>query len=197
MRELVVKYRGTCSKCGKELKIGEPAVHERYVGIFCPGCEPIDIEEIRQYKQERANIKADKYDNWANKRKVKAEATLNYNREHYTGDIAFNTQPGHIPTRARVIKQDDKAIESLEIAKKMEQKANLLRSVKVRGDADRERQAKRDEIRPVLKVGMLVDTVLYGVQEIIKINKKTILVGGYATPTMVDISFLRIPKAIL
>lgn len=36
-----------------------------------------------------------------------------HDRKHYLGDHAFNTQPGHIPLRARVIARDDQAHESL------------------------------------------------------------------------------------
>ena len=102
-----------------------------------------------------------------------ANAVLDHNREHYTSDIAFNTQPGHIPLRARIIRQNDRAFESLQKAQRMQEKANSLRHVRVAGDAERNRQAKRDAIRGRLQVGMKVDTVIYGIGTVKRINKKT------------------------
>ena len=142
MKNITVKYEGNCRKCNATLQVGSDAVYERHIGLFCPLCAPTDTEEIRAYRQEVANRKADKYTGWAQNRKEKASAILNHNRI-YTDDIAFNTQPGHIPLRARVINQNDRANESLAIAQEFEDKADNLRKVRVAGDARQKRQAKR------------------------------------------------------
>lgn len=47
---------------------------------------------------------------WAQGRASKS-AALRKSNEPYRGDHAFNTQPGHIPERARAIARDDKAFE--------------------------------------------------------------------------------------
>lgn len=197
MRKINLKYIGECRKCDATLDIGEPAIYERRVGVFCLGCAPTDPEKIRAYRQEAANRKADKYEGWAAKRREKAGAVLRSNRR-YTEDIAFNTQPGHIPLRARVIRQNDRAVESITKAHQMEEKAKGLRHVRVAGDAERKRQVRRDAIRPLLKTGMVVDTIIWGLGKVKKINKKTATIvetgvsGDYKVN--VDLANLRIVK---
>lgn len=195
MRPITVKYEGDCRKCGVRLVEGEKAVHERRVGIFCPDCAPTDPEEIRAYRQEGADRKADKYEGWAEKRESRANAALNHINKHYRGDHAFNFQPGHIPERARVIRREDRAIESLKVADGFRAKAASLRHVQVAGDAEKRRQAKREAVRAILKVGMRVDTGIYGEGVVERINKKTATIGSMGTSgtykTTVDLSFLR------
>lgn len=173
MRKLIVKYEGTCSKCNNTLEIGTEAMYEKTTGIFCVGCEPTDTEDIRAFRQVKADRKADKYEGWAEKRINEANSTLDYNRKHYTGDIAFNTQPGHIPIRAKVIAQNDKAYESLNIAKKMEEKADSLRHVRVKGDAERHYQAIADKVDTLVTVGSRIFDSCFREGTILKVNKKT------------------------
>ncbi len=195
MRSIVLRYAGECRKCGAALAVGVPAVYERRVGVFCPACGPTDPEEIRAYRQEAGDRRADRYEGWAAKRRERAEATLSHNRKHYTGDIAFCTQPGHIPLRARVNARDARAFESLRVAERFERKAKALRHVRVKGDKERQRQAKRDAIRPLLKVGMRVDTGIYGVGVVERINRKTATVGQTGASgtyrVRVDLSWVR------
>jgi len=178
MRELITKYDGECKRCGTVLEVGSPVMYEKSMGIFCMGHEPTEVEDIRNFRQIKADAKADRYEGWAEKRKEQAEKTLDYNRKHYTGDIAFNTQPGHIPLRARVIDQNDRAYESLTVANRMESKASSLRQVRVKGDAERRDIEKRTEVDTWIKPGMKVNTCHYGICPVIKVNKKTVLVGG-------------------
>jgi hypothetical protein len=198
MREITVKYDGTCRKCGADILAGTQAMYEKRVGVFCLTCAPTDTEEIREYRQEAADRKADKYDEWANKRIAKANATFKA-QERFRGDIAFNTQPGHIPFRDRLNRQAEKAFENMNVARDMKGKAASLRSsVRVKGDADRKRQEKRDRIREVLKVGMTVNTWVYGIGVVEKINKTTAKIGKCGASgsysTNVDLSFLTIIK---
>lgn len=72
--------------------------------------------------RERREAKAERLRMWAENREAKASAVIEHNRV-YTGDIAFNTQPGHIPLRARVIRQNDRAMESLSKAGEMRRRA--------------------------------------------------------------------------
>jgi hypothetical protein len=60
--------------------------------------------------RERRIARAERLRGWAEKREEKAEA-LTAQDEHYRGDHAFNTQPGHIPERARVIARSKRAFE--------------------------------------------------------------------------------------
>ena len=72
--------------------------------------------------RERREARTERLREWAHKRNVKAEAVLKAG-EHYRGDVAFNTQPGHIPERVRLIAQEHRAHESLQKAANMESKA--------------------------------------------------------------------------
>ena len=72
--------------------------------------------------RERREAKAERLQEWAAKRETRAAAVLEHNST-YTSDIAFNTQPGHIPLRARVIRQNDRALESLSKASEMRRRA--------------------------------------------------------------------------
>jgi hypothetical protein len=172
MRALIVKYQGTCKKCGKTLDIGEQAMYEKSMGIFCIGCEPKEIEEIRAFRLAKAEAKAERYKEWAEKREQKAMAQLNSNPE-IRHDWAFITQPGYIPTRARMIQADNKAHESLHIAKEMRNKAENLLNVRVAGDAERNREAKRQANDALITKGSKVYDPVFGEGIVLSIHKKS------------------------
>ena len=193
MRTITVKYTGECKKCGATLDVGSNAAYEKTTGIFCLECAPTDTEEIRTYRQERADRKADKYDEWAGKREVKAGAKLNSYPE-IRHDWAFITQPGRIPFRDRMNKSDGRALESLKVARGMRSKADSLRHVRVKGDAEKRWQGLRDLNVSRFKVGDRVNTGIYGQGTILKFNKKTVLVGNTGASgtytVKVDLAFL-------
>lgn len=193
MRTIQTKYAGECRKCSAALAVGDSVVYERRVGIFCPGCAPTDPEEIREYRQEGADRKADRLDGWAQKREEKAAATLNSNPT-VRHDWAFITQPGHIPERARMNRADDRACESLRKARQMRGRAAGIRQVRVAGDAEKNRQAERDLVKPWLRVGQKVTTAFYGEGKVKRINKKTATIcetGSSKTFTVVvDLSWI-------
>lgn len=83
------------------------------------------------YRERRLN-KAARLQAWADKRREQAEATLEADRKQYGGDIAFATQPGHIPERARMIARTERAFESLQKADEMERRA-----AEIEGQAER------------------------------------------------------------
>ena len=72
--------------------------------------------------RERREARAQRLHEWAAKRQTRAAATLKAD-ERFTGDHAFNTQPGHIPERARVIAREDRAFESIRKAEGMASRA--------------------------------------------------------------------------
>ncbi len=172
MRQLIVKYQGECKKCGQSLEVDQPAMYEKSMGIFCIGCEPKDIEEIRTFRLAKAERKAEKYEEWAEKREHKANAQLNSNPET-RHDWAFITQPGHIPMRARMIKADDRAIESLNVAEGFRNKAESLRNVRVAGDAERNRQTKREALDHLINKGSKVYDAVFGEGTVLSIHKKS------------------------
>jgi hypothetical protein len=72
--------------------------------------------------RERRLAKAERLREWAHKRRVKADAVFK-SHEPFTSDLAFNTQPGHFPLRARIIRQEDREVASLNKAADMESRA--------------------------------------------------------------------------
>ncbi len=191
MRTITVKYQGECKKCGAILEIGQQAEYEKTTGIFCVGHFPTDTEEIRAYRQERADRKADKYEEWAAKRRQKADAVFEHNKP-MTSDWAFITQPGYIPARARIIAQEDRQYESLQVAKRMEQKAESLRHVRVKGDAEKHWQTKRGMLKAVLKPGMKVIGLGSEPCEVLKVNTKTAKIKGNFGDYNQDLALLRL-----
>ncbi len=147
-------------------------MYEKSMGLFCPGCEPTDVEDIREYRTAKAQAKADRYSGWAEKREEKAEAALNSHPE-YRHDWAFITQPGHIPARAAMIASDDRAYESLQVANRMRQKAARLLDVRVAGDAERKRQATRDKLDTVITKGSRVREAIFGDGVVIGVYPKS------------------------
>jgi hypothetical protein len=172
MRQLIVKYAGQCASCGADLEIGTAAMYEKSMGIFCVGCEPTDVEEIRAAKQEKADRKADRYEGWAEKREEKATAQLN-SFPSMRHDWAFITQPGHIPARARMNKADDRARESLQKAREMKAKAHSLRHVVVAGDAERRREKVRAALDTRITKGSRVYDAVFGAGEVLGVYKKS------------------------
>lgn len=77
--------------------------------------------------RERREARAERLRGWAEKREQRAEAVFETNRP-YTSDYAFNTQPGHIPARARIIAQEDRQFESLRKAESMKSRADGIES---------------------------------------------------------------------
>jgi hypothetical protein len=172
MRTITLKYGGDCRKCGASLPVGSVAVHEKRVGVFCPNCAPSEVEEILGYRQEAADHRADKYEQWAEKRKAKASSLLRAN-EPYRGDHAFNTQPGHIPERARAIRRSEQAYEHMNTAEAFEAKAERLRHVRVAGDAARRDQARREANDAAITKGSRVFDHAFGYGVVLAIFKKS------------------------
>ncbi|MFA6111628.1 MAG: hypothetical protein WDA75_22945 [Candidatus Latescibacterota bacterium] len=73
-------------------------------------------------RRERLEAKAEKLQEWAQLRRDRAKPALDM-AEHFHGDIAFNTQPGHIPLRARLIASEDRAYASISKAGEMDSRA--------------------------------------------------------------------------
>lgn len=73
-------------------------------------------------RRERLERKLEKRHDWAASRHRKAAHGF-AQAEPYRGDVAFNTQPGHIPERARVIRATERAFEDTKMAQHHEQKA--------------------------------------------------------------------------
>lgn len=73
--------------------------------------------------RERREARAERLREWAGKREERAAAVFKAG-EPYTRDHAFNTQPGRIPFRARLIAREDRARESVTKAASMRTRAD-------------------------------------------------------------------------
>jgi len=191
MRTLISKYPGTCKKCGAAFAVGQEIAHEKMTGTFCPGCAPTDSEEIRKYRQERANAKAARYEGWAAKRRENANTVFKAD-EWAVGNTAFCTQPGKIPERERMNARHQRQYESLQVASHLESRAAGLRHIRVKGDADRRNESIRLKVLEWIKPGMMVDCGYYAPVEVLKVNKKTATVksesGGISTRELIFIT---------
>ena len=78
-------------------------------------------------RRERAVARLERRREWAAGRRDKAQACFAVGIP-YLGDVAFNTQPGHIPERARVIRATERGVENLNIADHHESKAAGIES---------------------------------------------------------------------
>ena len=74
------------------------------------------------YRQRREH-KAARLRGWASTRRERAAPIFEQARE-FRGDYAFNTQPGHIPERARLIAREDRAYASINKATEMDRRAS-------------------------------------------------------------------------
>jgi hypothetical protein len=190
MKTITVKYDGVCRKCGAALVIGQQAAYERITGMFCHGCVPTDPEEIRAYRQERADAKAERYQGWADKRRKRAASVFKAD-SWADGNTAFNTQPGHIPGRAQMIARHDRQFESLRTAEKFEDKAASFRApVAVKGDAAARDERARLKVLEWLRVGMVVDCGYCAPVTILKINKKTARVKSQFGESVRELIFI-------
>jgi len=81
--------------------------------------------------RERRLARAERLRDWAGRRVARANADLALGAP-YHDDHAFNTQPGHIPERARLIAREDRAFRSLDKADAM-----AARAASIEAAADR------------------------------------------------------------
>lgn len=181
MRQLILKYGGECRACGAELVSGHLAGYEKRVGIFCPGCTPTDPEVIRQYRQEGADRRADKLDSWAESRERESERRFGAADEAVAGIpfgqpilVGHHSERRHRSALARCDANMRKGWESSNVAREHREKADSLRAgVRVKGDAERAREAEREEVRAWLVKGLRVTSPLWGPSTVVKVNKKT------------------------
>src|SRR3990167_8206779 len=73
-------------------------------------------------RRERAIARLERRREWAAGRREKAAACFSRG-DPYRGDVAFNTQPGHIPERARVIAAIDRGVQHSNMADHHDSKA--------------------------------------------------------------------------
>lgn len=174
MKQITVKYLGACQNCGAELAPGTLANWEKRTGIFCPGCTPTTPEEIRHFRRVKAEKKADRLRQKAARLDKQAdEKQRAFNR--CRKDLAWLTQPGHIPGRERALNNYDKGIDLHQQADATRARADslMIHSSRVAGDAERKRQAKREAADKIITKGARVKDPVFGLGEIVGVYKKS------------------------
>ncbi len=193
MRPITTKYPGVCKRCEKPVEQGIEAFYEKSMGIFHVGCEPKDTEEIRHFRKIKADAKADKILQRVDRLTTEAKLKLK-SCEPFTSDIAFNTQPGHIPFRAKIIKREEKALKMLTEAESLESKAEAMRNVRVAGDAERKREEQRRQMDLMVHIGTKVYSPLYrrygSIQRILRKSYRVKFDDGWVAS--IDKTYLKI-----
>lgn len=141
--------------------------------------KPMTVDEIRAYRQNKADRKAERLERWAESRERTAEE-LDKQVKPFVSDWSFVTQPITSNSGGRAFKRFrdkisnkiDKKHELLNEADDLRERAERLRnSVSVKGDAERKRQAIRDANDEIIKVGSRVFSFSFGNGEVVKVNK--------------------------
>lgn len=144
--------------------------------------------------KERALAKSKQYREWATKKMEKAkEIYANYSAEMKDFDWTQPILKGHHSQRRheKIYERRNsihaKVNEMEAHAKRMFEKADNLEAFANtnKGDAERKRQAERDENDKNIKVGDMVKTI-YGMKEVLKINKKTYTIKGESHNFTID-----------
>jgi len=137
--------------------------------------EAMKIEEQREIKKEKAERKAKRIEARARRLLKAAQRIEDSWPKGIIHDIAFITQPGHIPLRAKINRQHDKVLRLREEAKKLFEKAENIRiyGSRVKGDAERAREEKREKLDQDVQIGSRVFCPIYGWGEVLKIFKKS------------------------
>ena len=135
-------------------------------------------EELREHRQEILDRRSEKYEERAKKKLEKAEK-LDKELDPYK-DWQFVTQPilvgHHSEKRHRNLKRKisnkmDKIQELRNEAKELMEKTG--RKARVKGDAERARQKKREELDKVIVKGSKVVDFAFGLGVVTRVNKKT------------------------
>ena len=137
--------------------------------------EAMNIEEQRKIKKEKAERKARRVESRARRLLKEAQRIEDSWPKDVIHDIAFLTQPGRFPFRERFFRQQDKVLKLRAEAKKLFEKAENIRiyGSRVKGDAERAREEKREKLDKEVQVGSRIFCPLYGWGEVLKIFKKS------------------------
>lgn len=141
-----------------------------------------NTEDIRAMRQARATSRAQRLRAIASGWDKKADQER-AKHENFTSDYSFITQPllvGHHSyhrmkkLRDRIGKQMDREMEYSIKAKSYRDRADRLENhVVVKGDAERRRQAKREQLDSLVTIGTRVFDAIFGEAEVVRINKKS------------------------
>lgn len=180
LRQAIASYprragRDTLAERDIALMTARAEAHERAAQLAASGDRQMTTQKARWA------AKASRYTNSAARLTEAASAALSARNT----DWAFASQPGHIPARAREIARTDRAMEMLAKADAMNAKAAQLSRMATtnKGDAESARQAARERLESV-QPGQMVTSFLYGVREVVRVNRKTFSVRDSFGGTM-------------
>lgn len=177
MRTITAKFDSECRACGHEVNKGDSVSYEKRIGVFHPACEP-EGEELRNYRQERIDKRNERLRGRANK--LRSESVRIYKQdERKFGDIAFCTQPGHIPERARAIKRREKAMRLDAEADAIE--PTITYPAQVKGDAEARRERRRESVKQWAAPGVEAFDYVFGNVTILKVYKKSARIRNQRT----------------
>ena len=128
-----------------------------------------------------------------------AKAKRMFDAANTAGNTAFNTQPGRLAGRARMNAQTQRSFELMQkAAEQRSRAANLERLATAnKGDAAKGRASKADAVKAShkgLKKGDVIEGVLYGEREVVKVNAKSVTVKGGLKNFTIPWEFIK-PKA--
>lgn len=133
-----------------------------------------EIERLRAYRQEKANRKAERIKDWGES-KLRQAQELEDSIPEYAHDWAYITQPGHIPGRDKINRKQEKIFRLREEGKAQIERGRRIEKygARVKGDAERERQAKREEQDKAIGKGSRVHDFCFGDGEVTRVNTKS------------------------
>jgi len=136
-----------------------------------------DSEETRKIRHQRIEKTKNKcarimYSIWIRFKEIKQ---LEEELKPYEGDIALATQPGHIPLRERLNRKKEKIFRLRKEIRELEEKLKntVHYKTRIKGDAEKAYQEKREENDKVIDEGTQIQCALYGEGKVVKVNKKT------------------------
>lgn len=140
----------------------------------------------RMTQKERWLNRANVYERAA-QRNMERIAQIERKHAPYRGDIAFNTQPGRIPARERMIREQERGFELRKKAQAQLQRARELRNLATtnKGDAERKRQTQRDAV--TVEKGARISTLMYGPGRVVRVNKKTVSYYSEQTGSVINV----------
>jgi hypothetical protein len=140
----------------------------------------------RMTQKERWLNRANVYERAA-QRNMERIAQIERKHAPYRGDIAFNTQPGRIPLREQMLREQERGFELRKKAQAQLQRARELRNLATtnKGDAERKRQTQRDAV--TVEKGARISTLMYGPGRVVRVNKKTVSYYSEQTGSVINV----------
>lgn len=132
------------------------------------------IDELRAYRQGKANRKAERIESWGQSKLKQAQA-LEDSIPEYASDWAYISQPGHIAGRDGINRKRDKISQLRVEGQAQIKRAERIKEYggRVKGDAERAREVERAKQDGIIGKGSRVRDFCFGNGEVTRVNTKT------------------------